>query len=333
MIVRSLQPVRSPHSELDEIEKRLKRLYLELVFRPILRGEKLGEFIENAIQKYSGIEQGLRAGRITFNNGIFSGKFNASISKELKALGAKWDFQNSVFKIQKQDLPDDVIRAINLAESTFVKKLTNIDTKIAKVLYEKPWEQFNFSDLFDKSIFKMDKEFRKNVETISIQPEVSEYQAKKISEDWQRNFETKIKAFSEEKMVELREKVKDVYFSGNRYGSLVQVFKDSYGVTERKAEFWARNEMRSLVATYQGAQYVEAGIPGYHWKAVVGTPAHPTRHRHAELSRMSDKGEIFYWADPPRVSEDGAKGKKVYANPGQTYNCRCSAIPVHERKK
>ena len=177
----------------------------------------------------------------------------------------------------------------------------------------------------------MDKEFRKNVETITVQPAITDYEAKKISEEWQHNLERDIKGYNEKLVQDLRDKVKESYFSGDRYGSLIQGIQKSFGVTERKAEFLARNETNNLVAAYQGARYVEAGIPGYHWQAVSGTMAHPTRDRHGELSKMSKRGKVFYWDKPPRTTEDGQPAR--YNNPGQDFNCRCSAIPVYQGKK
>jgi len=333
VIVRKLQPIRAPEKEFEEIEKRLKRLFLELVYRPILKDLNLPEkAIFNSVPVYPALNLALSSGRLTFNQGVFSGKFNGAVSKELRDLGAKWDFGDKVFRLNKDKLPVELTRAIDLSETRFVKKLDSIDHRIEKVLYESPWDKFNFSDLFDKSIFKVDKEFRKNVEKISIQPKVSDEQAKKISEMWQSTFKIKCKDFGTEQMLDLREKVKKAYLAGDRYGTLVKTFQTSYGISERKAEFWARNETRSLVSAYQGARYVEAGVPGYHWKAVTGSSAHPTRHRHRELSDMSAKGQVFYWNDPPRVTELGAKGPVRYENPGGDYNCRCTGIPVVERK-
>ena len=332
MIVRTLQPIGAPHAELEELEKRVKRLFLELVYRPLLKDLNLPETVLNSISDYPALSQALSAGRLTYNRGMFSGKFTASISRELKSLGAKWDFSDKVFRLTKDKLPVEITHAINLSESQFVKKLDGIDHKIGKILYEKPWERFIFSDLFDKSIFKVDKEFRKNVETVSIQPKITDAEAEKISELWTSTWKIKCDDFAEAQMLDLREKVKKAYLAGDRYGTLVKTFQSSYGVTERKAEFWARNETKSLVSAYQGARYVEAGIPGYQWRAVRGSAAHPTRHRHRELSEMSDKGKVFYWDKPPRVTELGAK-VVGYANPGGWYNCRCFALPVIERKK
>lgn len=331
MIVRRLRPVRPPNFELEVIEKRLKRLWLELVYAPLLQDENLPETILNAIPEYPGLFAALSKGKITFNRGVFSGKFNADISRELKSLGAWWDFGEKTYHLNSDKLPANLQSAINHSQARFAQKLDKLDVKLVQILNKDVWKNFLLSDLFDKSIFRMDKEFRKNVETITIQPKVTDFQAKQISGEWQNNLERDIKKFTQKQIQELREKIKESYFKGDRYGSLVGEIQKSYRVTERKAEFLARNETKRLSAIYQGARYIEAGIPGYHWKAVVGTAAHPTRHRHTELSRMSDKGNIFYWNNPPRTTEDGKP--KRFNNPGEDYNCRCTALPVYEGKR
>lgn len=329
MIQKRLQPVRAPQVEIEAIEKRLKRLFRELIYLPILHADNLPERILNETPAYPGLDLALSSGRLTFHNGVFSGKFNAGSTKELKSIGAKWDTKDKTFRLTKEKLPKEVVNAINVSEARFVQKLDKIDTKLVQLLDKKPWEDFLFTDLFDKAVFRMDKEFRSNVESITIQPKVTAFQAEKISSEWQKSLQRSIKDFTKKEIQALREQVREAYFKGDRYGSLIKSIQSSYGVTDRKAEFLARQETKLLTAAYQGARFVEAGIPGYHWKAVSGTSAHPTRHRHRELSEMSDRGKVFYWDKPPVTTEPGQPQRRN--NPGQDYNCRCSAIPVVER--
>lgn len=331
MIYKRLHPVRPPQFEIEAIEKRLKKLFWELVYQPLLHADTLSETILNEAPAYPGLELALSTGRLTYHQGVFSGKFNASATRELKSLGAIYDFKDGTFRLLKDKLPPQINQAVTISESRFVQKLHKLDTLLVQTLHKKPWEHFLFSDLFDKSIFRMDKEFRKNVESITVQPEVTAFQAKQISTEWQNNFRKSIEGFTKKEIRELREQVRESYFRGDRYGSLIQSIQRSYDVTDRKAEFLARQETKLLSAAYQGARYVEAGLPGYLWKAVEGTAAHPTRHRHRELSQMSDRGKVFYWSDPPVTTEAGQPQRRN--NPGEDYGCRCSAIPVVEKRK
>lgn len=323
--------MKPPRPELEETERRLKRLFVELIYKPLIAGEKFQARIVNASPDYQGLYLALSSGKVTFNRGVFSGKFDAASTLDLKKLGAEWDAASKTFHFPTDKLPQKIQTAVRLSESRFNRKIEGLEAKLDKILASKPWEKFQFADVFDKAIFRMDKDFRVNVQKISIQPEVSAFEARKISEEWQDNLQIKIKDFTEEQILELRQRVRACYFSGNRYGSLIGVIRDSYGVSDRKAEFLARQETNLLTAAYQGNKYVEAGFPHYLWRAVAGTAEHPTRKRHQELSRMSDRGITFAWADPPWTTEEGEP--KRYNNPGQDYNCRCTAIPVAAVKK
>jgi SPP1 gp7 family putative phage head morphogenesis protein len=325
-----LRPVKPPKDELNEIEERLKRLFLRLIYEPLVKNEKFPVKIFNASPSFQGLYLALSSGKLTFNRGIFSGKFDAGSSKELKQLGATWDNSTKTFRIQLKDLPDDIQHAITASEYKFKNKLDSILGRMDWLIEKKPWEDFQFSDLFDKAIFKMDKEFRVNVNKIRVQPQVTASEAAHISKEWENNLKLKIKGFTKEQIADLREKVKKSYFAGDRWGTLSKTIKKSYGVSSRKAEFLAQQESHLLTAAYTGQRYVNAGMPRYLWRAVPGTPEHPTRKRHAELSRMSDQGKTFEWADPPNTAEPNQK--PFYANPGQPYRCRCTAIPVVVRK-
>ena len=127
-----------------------------------------------------------------------------------------------------------------------------------------------------------------------------------------------VKDFTEKEITSLRGKVRETYFKGNRYESLIKTIKDSYNVTENKAKFLARQETNLLMTKYTYGRYQEAGVNEYKWKAVIGTPNHPTRPMHKELSDRSARGEIFRFDNPPIDDPNGSRH-----NPKENYNCRC----------
>ena len=94
--------------------------------------------------------------------------------------------------------------------------------------------------------------------------------------------------------------------------------QDSFGVSESKAKFLARQESRLLLSNYHQGVMEKAGVEKYMWKCVVGTEEHPVRPYHKK-----NDGKIFSWDNPPTVNDAGEK-----KHPMQDYNCRCLAIPV-----
>ena len=257
---------------------------------------------------------------------MFSGRFNLKITSDLKALGAKWDSTDKVFRMPADDIPTDLQSVISLSETAFRRKTAAMVHKLDRLVTDSPWEGLSFADIFATAVYRMDREFRVNVKTISIQPEVTDFQAEKIGTDWETNLKRYVKDFTMEQMAELRERIKKTYLSGDRYGSLSKVIKDSFEVSQRKAEFLAQQETNLLTTAYQSSKYVEAGVPFYLWRCVPGTPAHPTRERHKQLSAMSDRGIVFRWDDPPVTTGPNEKARRN--NPRQDYRCRCDGIPV-----
>jgi SPP1 gp7 family putative phage head morphogenesis protein len=325
--VRVLRPVQPPRKETDLIQGRIAKLFEEEIFHPLVAalGMKV-EGVFNAASGFKALEAAIASGRITFHRGIFSGRFDSSISKSLKEIGAVWDDSIKAFRIHADDLSPNIKSAVALSETAFKRRTNNIIQKANEILEASPWEKLRVSDLFKSAVFHMDKDFRKNVEKIKVHPQVSETRADEISREWENNLKLKVKDFVDVQVVEMRQQVKDAWLSGNRYGFLKQTIKDMYGVADRKAEFLAQQESHLLTAAYQGSKYVEAGAPYYLWRCVTGTPEHPTRPRHKELSAMSDRGIIFRWDDPP-VST-GKKEQARRNNPKEDYRCRCEAFPI-----
>jgi SPP1 gp7 family putative phage head morphogenesis protein len=274
----------------------------------------------------SSLELALSSGRLTFNRGVFSGSFNLTLTKELKAIGAKWDPATGTYRLLSDDLPPELKAAVAISESAFKRKAGKISERIEKVLGSSPWETAALSKVFESAVFQMSRDFRENVSTISIQPEESDFQIQQIAREYTSATKREIGGFTQNEMFELRQKVHKAYLAGDRYGSLEKMIQDSYGVSARRADFIARQEMNLLTAEYQGSKYVEVGLNYYRWVCVPGTTDHPTRHRHKELSAMSDKGILFRWDDPPVTTERNQPARKN--NPRQDYNCRCDAHPV-----
>jgi SPP1 gp7 family putative phage head morphogenesis protein len=82
-----------------------------------------------------------------------------------------------------------------------------------------------------------------------------------------------------------------------------------FGITERRAQLIARNEVATFNGELTRLRQTEIGIKQYIWRTSMDERVRP---EHAER-----EGEIFDWDKPP---EDG--------HPGIPINCRCVAEPV-----
>ncbi len=316
-----LKPIVEKKEDYEAIEARIKRIFQEEIYKPLLREFNAStKAIRNATDS---LLEALRTGRVTYHRGTFSGDFNSSVSSDLRQLGAKFDRKSGTFKLPLEKFGQQLREAVSVSEYRFNEKMARIDTLLSKVVPEELSKKMKLEGLFDQTIFRVNQEYKKSVKGVTIAPELTPERRARIAKEWTENMDLWIKDFTEKEIIQLRKYMQKSYFEGNRYGSAVQYIKKSYGVTERKAKFLARQETMLLGTKFKQMRYEDAGIRYYKWKAVPGTALHPTREMHKKLSERSDKGELFRFDNPPVDDPNGTRH-----NPGENFNCRCRAIPV-----
>lgn len=316
MKVKELRPIKISTEDFEKVEKCIIELFKTELYLPLLK--ELGYTQKTLKNSNEDLLEALRSGRITFNRGTFSGRFNASISKELKRLGAKWDRQQGTFKILQSSLPIEIRNAIAASEVRFREKIAGIDKKLAQILPDELADKLKVEKFFDTTLWKTDNDFRASVKGITVAPQLTPERRKKIAAEWQNNMKLWIKDWTEKEIKTLRKDVQATVFTGNRYESMVKTIQKSYDVSQTKAKFLARQETSLLMTKFKESRYVDSGVTEYKWGCVSGSAKHPVRPMHKAL-----EGKIFRWDNPPITDEKGNRN-----NPGQDYNCRCFARPV-----
>lgn len=319
-----LPAIKESTVDYELIEKAIKTLFKREIYLPLMREFDTGAIstLRNS-KSVPGVLEALQSGRITFNRGTFSGNFNSEISKQLRQLGATFDRGTKTYKIPLSNLPRNVRHAISASDAKFQDKINKIDKRLGEVVSDELLgkgisKKLRTNHLFDRTLWRVDHEFQRNVKNITIAPKLTPAESKRISDEWGTNLQLWIQDFTKKEMIELREKMQATVFSGNRYGSAVKTIQDSYGVTENKAKFLARQETSLLMAKFKQTRYQSAGIDFYKWGCVAGSKNHPVRPMH-----LKNKDKVYRWDDPPTVDEQGHK-----KNPGQDYNCRCFPRPM-----
>jgi len=317
--VLELTPVREDPSDYEELETRIRIAFRKKIFEPIVRIIQIPRSkLRNSSEK---LLDAIQSGRIMFSRGSFSGRFNAGISKELKSIGARWDKKSASFKIPYGELPTEVKSVIAVSRARFEEKLDKADKALQKILPAEFAGSISMQDLFEKSLWKTEKKLYKTLKDITVIPELTPRQRETISTEWTRNMELWITDFTEKEIVKLRRSIQKNVYAGNRYEGVIKSIQDSYGVSERKAKFLAKQETSLMMAKYKETRYRDAGVEEYRWSCVIGSPLHPVRPSHKVLD-----GKIFRFDDPPVTTAPGEPQRRN--NPGQDYNCRCSAIPI-----
>ena len=320
-----LPPIKETTEYYEALEDAIKKFYREEIYVPLLREfTRKSLTVKNA--RVPDLSSALQTGQVTFYRGVFSGRFNSEISKELRKLGARFSRRDSTYRIPQADLPLSIRMAISSSDAKFREKIEKVDQTLGQVVTDELLgkgisKKLKTDHFFDRALWKVDQAFHKNVKNITIAPELTPERRKRIAAEWGENMQLWIKDFNEKEITELRQNMMRTIFSGDRYGSAIKTIQDSYGVTERKAKFLARQETSLLMAKFKQTRYEDAGVRYYRWGCVAGSKNHPVRPWHKAL-----EGKVFRWDEPPVTTKPGEAQRKC--NPSQDYNCRCFARPL-----
>lgn len=319
----TLKPIKETPKDFEQIEAVIRSVFRREIYLPLIRSAgKTRKALQNK-GKLSEVIRAILGEKIVYHQGHFFGQLNASISRELAALGAKWDRRRMSWKLPKSEVPSEVHEAIFVAELKLKQKYIDVDKKLEKIVPEEISAKVQVGSLFEKTLNKIDREMTRSAKRFVIAPKVSEHTKKRIADEYTNNLQIYVKGWIEEEIVKLREEVQKSAFSGNRYENLAKTIQKSYGQSERKAKFLARQETSLMMTKFKESRYSEIGIEEYVWTCVSGTSNHPVRPMHKAL-----QGKIFRWDNPPVVNE---KGQRL--NPGQDFGCRCYAKPIVKFKK
>ncbi len=319
--IKELAPVRLKLGEFDSMERRIMVVFRKLLYGPLMRTMHPDSRFSNAQRKRTALESAIGSGHIAYKDGVFSGRFNSATSKELRSLGAFFDKHTGTYLLNLSKAPDEIQLAVKSSETRFKERIKRVKSKLRQNLPEEIAEAIKTSDLIDSTLWRVDRSVIKTLKGITVLPQVSPEARKKIADEWQNNMDLWIKDFTEKQIVSLRQQIALHVASGNRFEDIVRTIRTSYGVTEKKAKFLARQETSLLMTKFKETRYTEAGSVEYRWTCVAGSPLHPVRPSHKILD-----GKIFRWDDPPITTAPDESQRRN--NPGQDYNCRCAAKPI-----
>jgi SPP1 gp7 family putative phage head morphogenesis protein len=310
------QPLQ-PHY-FQPVQKDLDSIFYEILYKPIVTLLKdyttQRTFINSAKENYSIIERALKNGDIQYQDGVFSGRFNAAISKQLRDMGAKFDDKSKTFKVTPEKVPLSIIQQASLTQreakelheglkSIIDKAESNSD--IAFSIYDIP---------SDKVISSVDMGWREASKGLGVMPTLSEVSKKKLAAGYTDNVKTYSKKYAQEQFRVLRDIVQDNSMSGARYDTLISMLEDDYSATKRKAEQIARQETANFMSEFRKEKFTESGVVYYKWSA-----RSMARPDHRALNNL-----IFRYDRPPIVNRD--TGKR--GNPGTDFGCLCGDIPI-----
>ena len=124
----------------------------------------------------------------------------------------------------------------------------------------------------------------------------------------------------------LQDILHDGFVNGKAIPTLAEEISEEFGLTKRRAELLARDQIGTLNAKLTQRQHEDAGVERYIWEDSNDERVRPC---HRELH-----GKMFDYKNPPEMwyvtKSRGVVMTGRHCNPGEDYNCRCVATPVFD---
>lgn len=118
-----------------------------------------------------------------------------------------------------------------------------------------------------------------------------------------------IKSIPVQALASLQGKIVDAVRTGKTLKDTQAMIRDQYGITDRRAELIARDQIGKLNGQLTRMRQEAMGITKYKWRGILDARERPEHVRRENVE--------FAWDKPP---DDG--------HPGEPIRCRCSAEPV-----
>ena len=326
-----LQPIIYKDAWHADLAKYLLKIMYQAVFEPLLKITE--ERLDNA--KDTLLERYLKDGKIQYKDGKFSGQLSAGISKEIKALGGKFERGRWTLPETKMPMPlkraiDYNVKAMKSLSESLTKKIESMVGKTSSFV-----KNMSIQSMGVKNLDRVSTEFKQIIrKNLGVAPQLSVEGLEQISKDYLTTIELPIRKkllhefedqtiavledFEQEVVEKLRADISDMILSGQSRVDLRNAIKKRLKISDTRCRFIARQETALLVTTFKKSQYQQYGIDKYKWKTVGD---HKVRESHVELD-----GDEIDWDSPPIV--DPKTGRTAHA--GMDFNCRCQAIPIVE---
>ena len=331
-------PVRMTEKYYKQIEKELDSYFYDFYWKDII--ELLHES-DRLYNSNSALIAAIRKGSVQYNNGKFTGKFNARISKELRKF-AKYDGRTKSWS----GIPPSNVTAAATVANTRGEQLSR---RITALIDEIPArvsaavESLKYS--IDAPLFAISAEAGKDLNTLGISVEMTPELSQRLMDDYTNNMNLNIKNWTPEQTGRLRNMIEENALAGYNRLELQQRIAAEYGTTMSKAKFLARQETSLFVSTVRDERYSDAGIQFVKWSTsqdirVVGNPSglypepSPGHGNHFELNQ-----KICKLNDPSVYAENITEARKGkwkskdmigagHSHAGIEFNCRCTYVPI-----
>jgi SPP1 gp7 family putative phage head morphogenesis protein len=312
-----LKPIVQTAAMTKGIEAELFEYMSETLFKPLL--DILAAFnIKLNSKEGNAVIDALKSRKLYYMEGLFTGTFNAAISRELRAAGAVKIEKAHAFRLPVVKVPmswriaaAESQTAANNLQKQVLQTLDTIQNNIGQAK-----AGLKIEGEFGEVLTNLEEQFKNSVSGVGVSGEMTPGMQKQIREEYILNLERSIKKFSEKRIPELRRKIQEHAMEGMRPDKLAKIIIADYGVSKSKAAFLAQQETSLMISKYRETRFKEVGSRRYVWKT--------SKDSHVRKDHTDLNNRIFSWDSPPIKNK--ATGERN--NPGEDYGCRCIAVPI-----
>lgn len=325
----ALKPIKPLKLFDDKIAKEIINWEWNWYYKPILDILKPNYVVNDN----NTLVEALKSGAIYYQNGGFyskTGRFANKIALELEKIGARYSKYGRCYRLVKDKLPTNLLWAIETVSADVFAKVTAIKKVMDVTLGELDniIKNLKLVDIAEEMILNLEKRFNDNLKANKIEtiaPKLTDYRAREFAKNYTENLEFYIKKWQPEEITKMREVVGQMAIDGESRLTIQEYIQNQFKVSQRKAKFLARNESSIAVTEYLSAKYQEEGFQEFKW---ITNMDGRERKLHKELN-----GKIFRFDNPPIIYVDEKRGIVQRGLPGETYNCRCTFVPVLSKEQ
>ena len=322
----TFEPLVYPERWCVSLEQELTALVDDVIFKPlndIVEVDGLFEERPNYdVSKYGLVESPLIAalneGTIWYVGDTFYGNLNSKLSKDLRSLGAKFDTKTNTFVLSIDKMPYS-LRSALIGSKAKAKEIHDksiaLLTVIIGFIKESKTMGLNIYPFLQSISDKAKNAFDNSIpETEEENNQIPQSVLNQIHAEAFESLDEAIREFSIQTAKDLQKCIVD---NQKKYNGRTDKLKDCIrlyrGILKRHSNLLSSQQASILIAKYIKERAKAFGSTGYIWNTKLDARV---RHSHERL-----EGQVFNWDDPPIV--DLNTGRR--ANPGEDYNCRCSA--------
>lgn len=336
-----LKPIRHQVWHTNEIEKPIYEYFRDVLLRPLadlvsdlpanVTGSGAGDRSNDGSQAsppmaLMALRKAVESGAVNYSAGVFSGRFSAAISRELTAIGARFNSASRTFRIEPARLPYSARGFLGSAET----KAKSIFAAVIALLLligehvDQAPTGINVSATTKRIHANLISQAQNVTAKVSglHKPTASLGQAEDMAEQLKARLDAFAKKAIKERLRQLRAHLEKL---GGRLDRLRGLVRTLDGILRRKSFSIARNETGKLVAAFDRWLASSLGSRSYVWHTMRDWRVRPTPD-YPLGDHRSLEGHQYFFASPPVT----IPGTGHTANPGEDVECRCRAGIVVE---